>query len=60
VRRKEEGEREEKKRKGKKRKNKKYMKFFPNLKIFMEKNKSQFMKLVNIIFVQEWNNPNYN
>jgi hypothetical protein len=33
---------------------------FPNLKIFGEKNKRQFMKLVKIIFVQERNNPNYN
>jgi hypothetical protein len=55
-RRKEEGEREEKKRKGRKRK-KKYGKFF-NLKIFVEKNKRQFMK-VKIIFVQESYMSNY-
>jgi hypothetical protein len=53
--------REEKKRKEKKRdKKEKNMENFPNLKIFGEKNKRQFMKLVKIIFVQERNNPNYN
>jgi hypothetical protein len=55
--RREGGNREEKERKEKKEKN---TKFFPNLKIFEEKNKRQFMKLVKIIFVQERNNPNYN
>jgi hypothetical protein len=47
-RRKEEGERE-KKRKGRKRKEKN-MENFPNLKIFWEKNKRQFMKLVKKLF----------
>jgi hypothetical protein len=60
----EEGRRKEKekKRKGRKRKEKieKNTENFPNLKIFGEKNKRQFMKLVKIIFVQERNNPNYN
>jgi hypothetical protein len=48
VREKEEGrKREEKKRREKKRGNKeKNMENFPNLKIFREKNKRQFMKLV--------------
>jgi hypothetical protein len=50
---------ERRKRKGRKRKEKN-MKNYPNLKIFGEKNKRQFMKLVKIIFVQERNNPNYN
>jgi hypothetical protein len=54
---KEEGrrKREEKKRKKKKREKKKKI-----WKIFREKNKRQFMKLVKTIFVQERNNPNYN
>jgi hypothetical protein len=58
--RKEEGERE-KKREGRKRKekNKKYMEIFPNLKIFREKNKRQFMKLVKIIFFKKSYMPNY-
>jgi hypothetical protein len=57
----EEGEKEEReKKKERKEKKRKNMKKFPNLKIFGEKNKRQFMKLVKIIFVQERNNPNYN
>jgi hypothetical protein len=53
--------RKERRRRRKERKSKeKNMKFFSNLKIFREKNKRQFMKLIKIIFVQERNNPNYN
>jgi hypothetical protein len=48
---------ERRKRKGRKRK---IMANFLNLKIFREKNKRQFMKLVKNIFVQERNKPNYN
>jgi hypothetical protein len=48
----EEGEKEEreKKTKRKEKEKRKNMKKFPNLKIFREKNKRQFMKLVKIIF----------
>jgi hypothetical protein len=51
---------ERRRRKGRKRKEKKeeIWKIFQNLKIFREKNKRQFMKLVKIIFVQK--NPNFN
>jgi hypothetical protein len=63
VRRTEGEEEEEEREKNKKRKEKKKrknMENFLNLKIFREKNKRQFMKLVKIIFVPERNNPNYN
>jgi hypothetical protein len=56
----EEERKKKKKRKEKTRKKEKNMEKFSNLKIFGEKNKRQFMKLVKIIFVQERNNPNYN
>jgi hypothetical protein len=53
---------ERRKRKGRKRKERKKektMEIFPNLKIFGEKNKRQFMKLVKNIFVQESYMSNY-
>jgi hypothetical protein len=57
--RKERRRKERRKRKGRKRKEKN-MENFPILKIFGEKNKRQFIKLVKIIFAQERNNPHYN
>jgi hypothetical protein len=49
---------ERRKRKGRKRKEKKLENFL-NLKIFRDKNKRQFMKLVKIIFLKERYMPNY-
>jgi hypothetical protein len=54
------GRRKEKRRKRKGRKKKKKMEKISNLKIFREKNKRQYMKLVKIIFfVKERYMPNY-
>jgi hypothetical protein len=57
MRRKQEGGRS-RKRKGRKTKEKN-MENFPNLKIFGEKNKRKFMKLVKIIFLKEEYMQNY-
>jgi hypothetical protein len=59
--REEEDEREEKRGKGrgKKKRRKRNGKNFPNMKIFEEKNKRQFMKLVQKIFFFK-NRANYN
>ncbi len=56
---KKEKEKEKEKEGKEKKKIRKNMENFSNLKIFREKSKRQFMKLVKIIFVQERNNPNY-
>jgi hypothetical protein len=58
VRKKTAGRRKEKKKKRKEKK-RKNMKKIPNLKIFREKNKRQFMKLVKIIFLEERYMQNY-
>jgi hypothetical protein len=55
----EEKEEREKKTKGRKREAKKNMENFPNLKIFLGKNKRQFMMLVKIILKKERYMPNY-
>jgi hypothetical protein len=56
---KEEREKKKKRRKKNREKKEKNMEIFPNLKIFGDKNKRQFMKLVKIIFVQESYMSNY-
>jgi hypothetical protein len=60
VRKKRSRKERRKKRKEKKRKKEKNTEKISNLKIFREKNKRQFMKVVKIIFVQESYMSNYN